>query len=260
MQKYKKIFENKDYLIINKPAGLLVHGADHIKEPTLVEQLLDNHPEIIKVGDDPARPGIIHRLDRDVSGLMIICKDQETFDSLKEQFQKRTVEKEYTALVYGKIEKDEGEIDFPIKRSSKGFKMAAVPASFTPSFNSADKPVPLKARARRVRRARLRLTTARQAITEFEVIKKFINYTLLRVKIKTGRTHQIRVHMLAYGHPLVGDNLYSTKKTREKNKKLNLGRVFLVANELSFYGQKGERRTYKINLPSELEGFLKKIK
>jgi len=252
MEKYKKIFEDKNYLIINKPAGLLVHGADHIKEPTLVEQLIDNYPEIVKIGDDPARPGIIHRLDRDVSGLMVVCKSQEAFDSLKKQFQKRTVEKEYIALVYGKIEKDEGEIDFPIKRSNKGFKMAAVPIFSLPlsSSNSADK------HASRERKVRI----ARQALTEFEVIKKFINYTLLRVKIKTGRTHQIRVHMLAHGHPIVGDNLYSTKKTREKNKKLNLDRVFLVANGLSFYGLGGESQAFKINLPSELENFLKKIK
>jgi len=100
----------------------------------------------------------------------------------------------------------------------------------------------------------------RRAITEFKVIKKFINYTLLKVKIKTGRTHQIRVHMLSYGHPIVGDDLYSTKKTREQNKKLNLGRIFLVADKLSFSDLAGDRQTFVVELPEELEEVLKKVR
>ncbi len=244
MNNYKKVFENKNYLVINKPSGLLVHGAPHIKEPTLVDQLLKKYPDLARVGEDPDRPGIVHRLDKEVSGLMVIPKTQDAFDNLKKQFQARTVNKKYTALVYGKIEKDEDEINFPITRSSKGFKMAAKPFTAKGEVSKDGK----------------------QAITEFEVKKRFINYTLLKIKIKTGRTHQIRVHLLAYAHPIVGDNLYSTKKTREKNtclrrqEKINLGRIFLVADELSFVDMKGEKQEFKVGLPEELKSFLKQIK
>ncbi|MCK4554834.1 RNA pseudouridine synthase [Candidatus Parcubacteria bacterium] len=238
MIKYQTVFENNNFLVINKPAGLLVHSANHIKEPTLADQLLKKYPELIKIGEDPIRPGIMHRLDKQVSGLMAVAKTQVAFDHLKKQFQDRTIIKIYTALVYGKIEKDEDEINFPIQRSSKGHKMAALPLTTKGKFTE----------------------EGRQAITEFEVIKRFINYTLLKVKIKTGRTHQIRVHLAAYGHPVVGDDLYSTKKTKEKNKKLNLGRIFLVANKLSFIDLNGKQKTFKIDLPEELKNFLKKIK
>ena len=238
MLKYQTIFENNDFLVINKPAGLLVHGANHIKEPTLADQLLKKYPELAKIGEDPCRPGIMHRLDKQVSGLMVIAKMQAYFDHLKKQFQDRTIIKIYIALVYGKIEKDEDEINFPIQRSSKGHKMAALP------FTTKGK-----------------LTKeGRQAITEFEIIKKFINYTLLKVKIKTGRTHQIRVHLSAYGHPIVGDDLYSTKKTREKNRKIKLNRIFLAATELSFMDLNKKQKTFKINLPNELKEVLQKIK
>jgi len=238
MIKYQTIHENNNFLVINKPAGLLTHGADHIKEPTLVDQLLNKYPELAKIGEDPNRPGIMHRLDKQVSGLMVIAKTQDAFDHLKQQFQNRTVTKIYTALVYGKIEKDEDEINFPIQRKRTGHKMAALPAT------AKGKPT----------------EEGRRAITEFEVLQKFINYTLLKVKIKTGRTHQIRVHLTAYGHPVVGDDLYSTKKTREKNKKLNLGRIFLTANELSFMDLNEKQKTFKINLQEELKKFLQQIK
>ncbi|MFH1523075.1 MAG: RluA family pseudouridine synthase [Patescibacteria group bacterium] len=245
------VAEASDYLVINKPAGLIVHGAEHIKEYTLVDWLMKKYPKIRGVGEDLIRPGIVHRLDKEVGGLMVVAKTQESFNSLKKQFQKRKVKKEYIALVYGKIEKESDEINFPIKRSNKGYKMAAIPA---PSPN------PSPASSSRERGAILNKAVERDAITEFEVEKKYINYTLLKVKIKTGRTHQIRVHMLAYGHPVVGDELYSTKRTREKNAKINLGRVFLVASRLSFYDLKNELQNFKIDLPKELKVLLKKVK
>ena len=100
----------------------------------------------------------------------------------------------------------------------------------------------------------------KQAITEFKIIKKYLNYTLLKLSIKTGRTHQIRVHLAAYGHPVVGDNLYSTKKTRELNKKLGLGRIFLVAVKLSFKDLAGAEKTYTIELPEKIKNLLDIIK
>lgn len=235
MLKYKKIFENEEFLVVNKPAGLLTHGTESSDEETLAGQLLKDYPEIEKVGEDPTRPGIMHRLDRHVSGLLVIAKNQASFYNLKEQFQKRTIQKHYTALVYGKVSKDEDEINFPIQRSSKGYKMAALPATDNGQPND----------------------NGRKATTEFFVKKRYINYTLLDVKIKTGRTHQIRAHLAAYGHPIVGDDLYGTKKTKIKNKKLNPGRIFLTAYKLSFLDTENKKHTFNIELPEELKNFLK---
>jgi 23S rRNA pseudouridine1911/1915/1917 synthase len=234
----EKIFENNEYLVINKPAGVLTHGAPHIKESSLVDDLLKEYPDITKVGEDPDRPGIMHRLDRLASGLMVIAKNQASFDNLKSQFQKRTIKKYYTALVHGKIEQADGEINFQIKRSSQGNKMAALPLTFKGEANK----------------------DGRQATTEFIVLKKFINYTLLKVKIKTGRTHQIRVHLAAFGHPIVGDDLYGTRKTKDKNKKLGITRLFLVADNLEFSDLQNYRQNFAIKLPNELNEILLKVK
>ena len=238
MISYHKIFSNSEFIIINKPAGLLVHGADHINEPTLADQLLEEFPKIAKVGDDPIRPGIIHRLDKLASGIMVIARTQDSFDHLKEHFKTRKVKKYYTALVHGQIDKDEDEITFPIKRSSKGNKMAAIPTTDKGEINQ----------------------IGRLAKTQFWVEKNYINYTLLRVRTKTGRTHQIRCHLSAYGHPLVGDDLYATKKTKVKNAKLNLGRIFLVADQLEFTDLTGKKQKFTIELPSVLQNLLKIIK
>jgi 23S rRNA pseudouridine1911/1915/1917 synthase len=237
LEKYK-IYEDDDILVINKPAGILVHGSEHIKEKTLADFLLEEYPLLAKVGEDPSRPGIMHRLDRLASGLLVIAKNQTSFENLKSQFQKRKIKKYYTALVHGKIIKDEDEINFPIQRSTKGFKMAAIPATIHGEQN----------------------LHGRQANTAFEITKRFINYTLLKVRIKTGRTHQIRVHLAAYGHAIVGDDIYGTKRNKEKNKKLGLDRIFLVAQELEFKDLSGEKKNFKIELPEELQQLLLKVK
>ena len=240
------IEETPEYLVINKPAGLAVHAGGNLKEPTLADWLLANYKKIKDVGDDPVRPGIVHRLDKEVSGLMVIAKNQKSFDSLKNQFKDRKVQKEYTALVHGKLSRDWGEINFPIARSQEGYKMAALPSGSEE----------LLSRRHPKDRDHGNIDSwmkSRTALTEFTVIKRFVNHTLLKVNIKTGRTHQIRVHFFALGHPLVGDNLYSTRKTDVKNKKIALGRVFLVANHLNFHDLKGEERDFKIALPQELE-------
>lgn len=235
---YEIIDQNDEYIVVNKPAGLLTHGAAHINEESLIEKIIIDFPEISQIGGDPDRPGIMQRLDKLASGLLVIARNEESFENLKSQFKNRKVKKSYIALAHGKIEKDYDTINFPIKRSTKGFKMAAIPLTTWGEPNS----------------------EGRNAITSFEVSKRYINYTLLNVSIKTGRTHQIRVHLAAYGHPLVGDDIYGTKKTRIKNKKLGLPRIFLVSKELSFKNLKGEECTYSISLPPELETFLKEIK
>jgi 23S rRNA pseudouridine1911/1915/1917 synthase len=241
MPDIKIIVDVDDYLVINKPAGLTMHGSESVKEKTLADWLIEKYPEIKRVGEEKNRPGIVHRLDKEASGLVAVARDQKFFLNLKDQFKKRKTEKEYTVLVYGRVDKEGDKISFPIKRAQDGYKMAAMPKTDRGKDN-------------------LNRLGVREAITEFKIAKRFINFTLLKVKIKTGRTHQIRVHMFAYGHPVVGDELYNTKKTREQNKKLNLGRIFLVADRLSFYDKDGEKQTFKINLPKELKEFLENIK
>lgn len=247
------IYEDDDCLVINKPAGLAVHGGGNLKEITLADLLLERYPEIRLVGDDPIRPGIVHRLDKEVSGLMVIAKNQANFESLKQQFKDRDVNKEYTALVHGRLANDEGEINFPIKRARDGYKMAALP------LNTEDL---LSRRAPKSRdQGNLEgLFKARIAKTAYQVEKRLINYTLVRVQIKTGRTHQIRVHFFALGHPLVGDGLYYNKKSKSQNAKVALGRIFLYARQLSFKSRNGETRKFSINMPEVLEECLKKLK
>ncbi len=249
--KIEIIFENNDVLVINKPAGLIVHEGDGITEKTLTDYLLAAYPQLAGVGEDPQRPGIVHRLDKEASGLMVIAKNNQSFQNLKEQFKKRLIKKEYAALAYGKISADEGEILFPIVRSQSGYKMAALPLSI-----NTDKRKPSN-RDRGNLGAREK---AREAITKFIVEKRWPHFSLLRIRIKTGRTHQIRVHLAAYGHPLLGDDLYGTPKTKAKNKKIALGRIFLVSQTLRFKDLDGEKREFNLPLPPELQNFLLKLK
>jgi len=225
------ISDTDHYIIINKPAGLLVHEAPGSQEPTLVDIILKKYPKIAKVGEDPLRPGIVHRLDREVSGLLVIAKTQDMFDHLKKQFKSRQIKKEYTALVYGAPQKPEGEISFNIDRSETiDYKMAAVPTH--------------EERGRR-------------AITEFEVTEHLGNYTLLKIKPKTGRTHQIRVHLNAYGLPIVGDLVYKPKKLKTK---IKMDRIFLNAHYLSFKDLDDKLKEFTISLPANLENILAKLR
>lgn len=223
------IEETDDYLVINKPAGLIVHPAAGIKEKTLTDWLLEKYPSVQSVGDDPNRPGIVHRLDKDVSGLIVIAKTKTMFEHLKKQFQERLIKKEYLALARGEIKAAEGIIDLPLKRSRRSGKMAAQPKG----------------------------GEGKTAITEFSVIKKFKNYTYLKINLKTGRSHQIRTHFFAYGYPLVGDKLYRNKKIKEK---IKLNRIFLHAASLAFADLENKQKEYHCPLPGELNDILTKLK
>lgn len=223
--------ETDEYVVINKPAGVVMHPAPGWGGPTLVDWLLEKYPKIAKVGEDPNRPGIVHRLDREVSGLVVITKTQDSFDNLKRQFMDRSIRKYYRALAHGVISKDHGEINFRIERSSQGYKMAAKPEN----------------------------QSGLRAITEFDVEKRFVNYTLLKLRIKTGRTHQIRAHLSAYGYPVVGDDLYANARLKALNAKLKLGRIFLVATDLEFSNLKDEKISFSLPLPADLQEVLDKI-
>lgn len=225
------LFEDEDLLVIEKPAGLLVHQSTvYDAEPTVVDGLRALFPNIATVGDDPTRPGIVHRLDKDVSGLLVIAKTQDMFENLKTQFKERQTKKVYLALAYGVLENDQGEIRLRIARSKTRGRMVARPES----------------------------QEGKEAITNYEVLERFKIATYLRVHILTGRTHQIRAHFKAIDHPLVGDKLYA-KKAMKNIRPIDLNRIFLHAHELTIRLASGEEKTFVSALPADLERVLSEL-
>ncbi|MFH1946949.1 MAG: RluA family pseudouridine synthase [Candidatus Magasanikbacteria bacterium] len=240
--KIKIIKEETNYLVVEKPAGMLVHPTEAFEPNTLTDFLKEKYPEIKKVGDAPnIRPGIVHRLDKEASGLLVIARTQKMFEHLKKQFQKREVEKEYGVLVYGQIQKEHNLIDFDIDRGVDG-KMASRPKIDSLKLKNVGKE-----------------QVGRESLTEFWVEEELSRFSFLKVKIHTGRTHQIRVHMFAFGHPVVGDTLYFNKKLIKKTEK-KLGRLFLHARKLCFEDLKGEKVCFESELPSELKNYLNGLK
>lgn len=238
-KKLSIIEDNNEFLIVEKPAGLLVHPTQANESDTLAGRLIFAYPEIQSVGEDPVRPGMVHRLDKEASGLLVIAKTQKMFNHLKKQFQNRTVEKEYEVLVYGEFENESGIIDFDIDRGKDGRMVSRPKIEF--SLKNLKKIQPGKT-----------------AITKFAVKKIFPRYTLLKVKIKTGRMHQIRVHMFAFNHPVVGDTLYENKNLLKKND-IPLGRLFLHATHLCFNNLKCELVCFNSTLPDELQTYLNRL-
>lgn len=228
----KIIDEQTDYLIVEKNAGIAVHPATGIKDPTLIEGILAKYPEIKKVGDNELRPGIVQRLDKEVSGLMVIAKTPAMFTHLKKQFKKHSIIKEYTALVHGVMtpSQEHGIIDKPVGRSANNSGRMAAQTDKT--------------------------SIGQEAKTEYWVITRFSHHTLLRVKIHTGRTHQIRVHLNSLSFPIVGDRVYNNKRI----KLVELGRIFLHATKLGFKDLSKNYQEYESPLPIELNNFLKTIK
>ena len=274
----KIIAETSDYIIIEKPAGMLVHPTMAKETGTLVDFIIKKWPKIKRVGDPdtrvptksglgagqaPIRPGIVHRLDKEASGIMVVAKTQKMFDYLKEQFKNRTIDKEYLALAHEQMARDWDEINFPIARSETSDRMAARPLSVAQT--TATPPSPPLGKGRRTISPSFQEGAGRvaegekEAKTEFSVEKNFINFSLLRVKTHTGRMHQIRVHMLAFNHPLVGDPLYFQKKQKRAWDK-KLGRLFLHSTKLGFTDLSGNKQEFISPLPKELEEFLKLLR
>ena len=248
------IAETDHYIIVNKPSGLLIHATERNEEYTLANIMAEEYPELKKVGESTIRPGIVHRLDKDASGILVIARTQKMFEHLKNQFKNREIHKEYLALVHGAIEADEDKINFPIVRSKSGEKMVALPIPSALKENKAN-----LADYKKITRIEKQMNKSRDALTEFWIEKKFINFTLLKVRIHTGRMHQIRVHMLAYNHPIIGDNIYFQKKQRDKYDKM-CGRLFLHSAKLVFKDLDGNVVEFISPLPNDLEKFLTKIK
>ena len=214
------LYEDADVIAINKPAGMVVHTGAGRHSGTLVNALLHRFGKLSSVGGE-LRPGIVHRLDRFTSGVILVARNDAAHRSLAEQFASRKVEKIYVALVHGRLKNDQGRINTPIARDP-------------------------------VARVRMtaRLAHGRQAVTSYQVLKRFERFTLLEVKIGTGRTHQIRVHLASIGHPVVGDKLYGAHASE-------LGRYFLHARQITFTSPTtGERITVAAPVPADLENFL----
>ncbi|MEK7647314.1 MAG: RluA family pseudouridine synthase [Patescibacteria group bacterium] len=224
------IYEDRDIIAVNKPAGIVVHPDATHKNGTVVDALLVAHPEIKTVGEDPARPGIVHRLDKDTSGILIIAKNQAAFDYLKKEFQERRITKNYIALAVGSVKQAQGEINLPIGR---GYK--------TPTQRVAlrtDLPAGKQVRGQ-----------IREALTYYKVLERFPEFTLMQMTPKTGRTHQIRTHLKALGHPVACDKLYGGKLFICP---LGLTRQFLHAASLELTLPSGSRIKLETDLPNDL--------
>jgi 23S rRNA pseudouridine1911/1915/1917 synthase len=225
------IYEDADILVIDKPSGLVVHGDGRTEETSVASWVLEKYPELREVGEPWVdqkgkkifRPGIVHRLDRDTSGVMVLAKTQDTFEFLKGQFRERNVKKTYRAWVYGAMKEREGEIHRPIGKSKIDFrKWSAQPGS---------------------------RGTQRDAFTAWEVLhereENGEKYSLLELTPTTGRTHQLRVHLKAIHHPIVCDTLYAPKQKCA----LGFTRLALHAHTISVPFLNGKSMTFEAPLP-----------
>jgi 23S rRNA pseudouridine1911/1915/1917 synthase len=226
------VYEDDQVAVINKPAGLVVHPAAGIQSGTLANALAFHFQQLPSSGT-VIRPGIVHRLDRDTSGLLVVAKTESAMEHLGDQFRGRTVFKSYVALVHGRVEPERGRIEQPIARDPTNRTRMAV------------------------------VRGGRSALSLFAVRQRFERFTLLDIDLKTGRTHQIRVHLAWLKHPVVGDETYgggrdnTVQEARLRARIKNLGRQFLHAERLSFdHPTSRERMEFAAALPEDLLGLL----
>lgn len=220
--------ETPGWIVVNKPAGLLVHPDSQHKNGTLMDLLIAHFPPLGKVGEDLDRSGIVHRLDKDVSGLMVVAKTQNAFDDLKNQFSHHQTQKIYLALVHGAPPKEEGEIRFRIARSASQPRMAARPEGDT---------------------------EGKVAWSHYRVIKKRKNASLLEVQILSGRSHQIRAHLYALNCPIIGDQLYKPKSKPN----LQSDHIMLQSVKLTFKDPAtNEPQTFEIKPDPSFDDLMKK--
>lgn len=225
--KVEIIYSDPNLIVVNKPAGMVVHGTKGSGDArlTLAEHLAEKFPEIKKVGDEPElRPGIVHRLDKDTSGVMIVARNQATFSALKNLFKERAIEKTYQAIVCGRLRTKSGIISFPIGRMIKN---------------------PLK---RGIEKGRSKIRGSREAFTEFKLLQAGEKYSWVELRPKTGRMHQLRVHLKAIGHPVACDRVYGGEKVCCPDGTL---RQLLHAKSISFSFPEGRRLYFEADLPED---------
>lgn len=219
------IYEDDDLAVVYKPQGMVVHPGDGNRNGTLVNALLYHLDELSDLNDENVRPGIVHRIDKDTSGILLIAKNNEAHKIISAELKEHSIKRQYIALVEGIIEEEEGKIDAPIGRNPKNRKKMAV------------------------------IEDGKRAVTHFKVLKRFKDKTLIRAQLETGRTHQIRVHMRYINHPLVGDLVYGRKKQKYKLK----GQL-LHAYLLGFdHPRKKRYMEFKYPLPDYFEDILQKL-
>lgn len=222
------IYSDEDIIVINKPPEISIHGGNSVVGSTVADVLLEKFPEIAGVGDQPAgglaRPGIVHRLDRDTSGIMVVARNQKSFFALKSIFKERRAAKVYRAIVCGRPRVLKGTIDFPIGRMANN---------------------PTK---RGVVQGRNVIRSARNAMTEYKVLKEGERYSLVELRPKTGRMHQLRVHMKAIGHPIACDVKYGGKKVCCP---AGCTRQLLHARSLSFSYPAGRHLYFEADPPED---------
>lgn len=219
-------YEDNNVIVVDKPAGLTVHPSPTQKSGTLVNALLAHYPPLKDVGEDPLRPGLVHRLDKETSGLMIVAKNNLAFEFLKTQFQQRKVIKKYLALVVSHPKNSSGEIRIAITRS---------------------KSIPTKQKIS---------AAGKEAVTYYKIIKKFRDFSLIEAQPKTGRMHQIRVHLAWLGCPVAGDKKYGRKPLPTP---AGLKRQFLHAIELTITLPNGKKCTFASALPADLFAVLQTL-
>jgi 23S rRNA pseudouridine1911/1915/1917 synthase len=231
--KLEIVFENQDFIIVNKPSGLQVHPSDSEKENTLVNALIVRYPEIKNITDGSEdswmRPGIVHRLDKDTSGVMVVARNKKTFDELKNKFAQREIEKNYVAVVYGHLEKKSGVVDEPIARAAS-FKKQKIARGKTKGI-------------------------ARPAVTEYNLLKRYAEFDFVEALPKTGRMHQIRVHLASLGNSIVGDAKY---KRRNLILPAGIKRQLLHAQKLRFT-LAGHDYSFEAPLPVDFAKFLQSL-
>ena len=223
------VYEDDDLLVVNKPKGMVVHPAPGHEDGTLVNALLYHCGDSLSGINGVARPGIVHRIDKDTSGLLMVAKNDFSHTRLAEQIQAHTFTREYSAVVYGSFKEDSGFVNQPLGRHpTDRKKMAVLPHS----------------------------PSARRAVTHFWVVKRFQGFTQLRLRLETGRTHQIRVHMAFLGHPVAGDPVYGPKKviTSLEGQCLHAGKIGFV------HPRTGEYLEFEAPLPLYFTQFLEKLK
>lgn len=247
------LHEDKNYIIVNKPVGLVVHSDGKTKEPSLVDWILENYPKMKDVGEPLklssgeviVRPGIVHRIDRDTSGVLVITKTQAAFEDLKKKFQDREVAKKYHAFVYGTIIEDDGVINRPIGRSNKDFRMWSAQRGARGELREAITLYKVLERG-----------TATDTETKDATASENSGVTFVEVEPKTGRTHQIRVHFKAINHPIVSDSLYAPKRAGL----LGFERLALHAREIKFIGLDGKEVSAEAPYPADFKKAVAAIK
>ncbi len=211
------LFEDNDVLVLNKPAGLLVHPTEHDPKANSLTQIFASK----LVQSDSLRPGVVHRLDRDTSGVVIMAKTEQALNSLQAQFKARSVEKIYEALIWGHMQEPKARLELPVRRSLRQPNKMMIHH------------------------------TGKLASTEYRVEGRYALYSLLEIRLLTGRTHQIRVQFAHLGHPVVGDRLYSKQRSPK-----GLNRQFLHAKTLALQLPSGEHKAFNAPLPEDLNTFL----